>query len=116
MTGRRGHHAAAALLLTLSVAMLAGCRETPEESAVASRAGGLPEDAVIEPLADGKTQIIELPDKWQQTEKWSKDRWIFEADVELESIETGNLPVIEMAQRSMTQDELEKLAEYFADG
>ena len=96
--------------------MLAGCRETPEESAVASRAGGLPEDAVIEPLADGETQIIELPDKWQQTEKWSKDRWIFEADVDLESIETGNLPVIEMAQRSMTQEELEKLAEYFADG
>ena len=55
MTGRRGCRAAAALLLTLSVAMLAGCRETPEESAVASRAGGLPEDAVIEPLADGET-------------------------------------------------------------
>ena len=67
------------LLLTLSVAMLAGCRETPEESAVASRAGGLPENAVIEPLADGETQIIELPDKWQQTEKWSKDRWIWTA-------------------------------------
>ena len=116
MTGRRGCRAVALLLLTLSVAMLAGCRETPEESAVASRAGGLPEDAVIEPLADGETQIIELPDKWQQTEKWSKDRWIFEADVDLESIETGNLPVIEMAQRSMTQEELEKLAEYFADG
>ena len=106
MTGRRGCRAVALLLLTLSVAMLAGCRETPEESAVASRAGGLPEDAVIEPLADGETQIIELPDKWQQTEKWSKDRWIFEADVDLESIETGNLPVIEMAQRSMTQEEL----------
>ena len=116
MTGRRGCRAAITLIVTLSVAVLAGCRETPEESAVASRAGGLPEDAVIQPLADGKTQIIELPDKWQQTEKWSKDRWIFEADVELESIETGNLPVIEMAQRSMTQDELEKLAEYFADG
>ena len=116
MTGRRGCRAAASLLLILSVIMLAGCRETPEESAVASRAGGLPEDAVIEPLADGETQIIELPDKWQQTEKWSKDRWIFEADVDLESIETGNLPVIEMAQRSMTQEELEKLAEYFADG
>ena len=40
MTGRRLYRAAAALLLTLSVAVLAGCRETPEESAVASRAGG----------------------------------------------------------------------------
>lgn len=116
MKRRRSYCSAAALLLTLSVTMLAGCQETPDESAVVSRAGGLPKDAVIEPLADGETQTIELPDKWQQTEKWSKDRWIFEADVELESIETGNLPVVEMEQRAMTQEELEKLAEYFADG
>ena len=116
MKRRRSYCSAAALLLTLSVTMLAGCQETPDESAVVSRAGGLPKDAVIEPLADGETQTIELPDKWQQKEKWSKDRWIFEADVELESIETGNLPVVEMEQRAMTQEELEKLAEYFADG
>ncbi len=100
--------------------LICGCAGRLPGDAGRERGGeprrGLPEDAVIQPLADGKTQIIELPDKWQQTEKWSKDRWIFEADVELESIETGNLPVIEMAQRSMTQDELEKLAEYFADG
>ena len=72
MTGRRGCRAAITLIVTLSVAVLAGCRETPEESAVASRAGGLPEDAVIQPLVDGKTQIIELPDKWQQSKLFEK--------------------------------------------
>lgn len=116
MKGKMRFYIEVSFMLAMSVIILAGCRETPDESAVASRAGGLPEDAVIEPLPEGETQIIELPDKWEQTEKWSKDRWIFEADVELESIETGNLPVVEMEQRAMTQEELEKLTEYFADG
>ncbi len=103
--------AAAACMITLG-----GCRETPDESAVVSRRGGLGEDVKAEPLTDGETQTIEVPDRWEETEKWNKDRWIFEADVELEDVETGNLPVVEMAQHSMTQDELERLVGYFAAG
>lgn len=116
MRGKKIHRSVTALLLMLSMGMLAGCQKTPDDSAVANRAGGLPEDAVVEPLSEGETQTIELPDKWEQTEKWNKDRWIFETDVDLESIETGNLPVVEIEQRPMTQEELENLVDYFADG
>lgn len=116
MKRRRNVIWTAGFLTVLTAAVLSGCRETPEESAVASRAGGLSKDAVIDPLPEGDTRIIELPKEWKETVKWSKDRWIFEADIELSSIETGNLPVVEMAQHSMTQEELEQLTAYFADG
>lgn len=95
---------------------LGGCRETPDESAVVDKSDGISEAVEAEPLADGETRIIEVPERWEQTEKWNKDRWIFRADVELESVEAGNLPVVELKQRSMTQEELEELVEYFADG
>lgn len=105
-----------AVLLPACMITMAGCQETPDQSAVVSREGGLSEEVIAEPLAEGETQTIELPDQWEQTETWSNDRWIFRADVDLESIETGNLPVVEMEQHAMTQEELEKLTDYFAGG
>ena len=75
-------------LVCVCLITLAGCQETPEESAVASKAGGLSEDVLAEPLSEGETQTLELPDRWEETKKWSNDRWIFQADVDLGSIET----------------------------
>ena len=103
-------------LVCVCMITLAGCQETPEESAVASKAGGLSEDVLAEPLSEGETQTIELPDRWEETKKWSNDRWIFQADVDLGSIETGNLPIVEFEQHAMTQEELESLTNYFAGG
>ena len=65
-----------------------------DESAVVDKSDGISEAAEAEPLAEGETRIIEVPERWEQTEKWNKDRWIFRADVELESVEAGNLPVV----------------------
>ena len=114
---RKKRYRALSALLTLGcILTLAGCQKTPEKSAVASREGGLGEDVLAEPLSDGETQIIELPDRWEETEKWNRDRWVFQADVALESFETGNLPVVEMEQHAMTQEELQSLTEYFAGG
>ena len=103
-------------LVCVCMITLAGCQETPEESAVASKAGGLSEDVLAEPLSEGETQTLELPDRWEETKKWSNDRWIFQADVDLGSIETGNLPIVEFEQHAMTQEELESLTNYFAGG
>lgn len=116
MRTRNVYRPAAMLFLAAGIVLLSGCQETPEESAVVSRAEGLSEDAAAEPLKEGETQTIELPAKWEETKKWNDDRWIFQADMALEPIETGNLPVVEMEPYAMSQEELEKLTAYFADG
>ena len=114
--GKRICCLAGMILCFICTAMLAGCQETPKESAVVSKADGLSEDRIAVPLAEGETQKIKLPDRWEETRKWSKDRWIFHTDIELESIETGNLPVVEVEQCSMTEEDLARLTEYFAEG
>ncbi len=114
--GKRICCLAGMILCFICTAMLAGCQETPKESAVVSKADGFSEDRIAVPLAEGETQKIKLPDRWEETRKWSKDRWIFHTDIELESIETGNLPVVEVEQCSMTEEDLARLTEYFAEG
>lgn len=116
MKGKRGYPLAILVLFAACMGTLTGCQDTPEESAVVSKAEGLSEELIAEPLAEGESQRIELPDRWEETKKWNKDRWIFHTDLKLESVETGNLPIVEIEQYPMTQEELEKLTKYFADG
>ena len=42
--------------------LLAGCQKTPDQSAVVSKAGGLSEDVIADPLKDGETQTLNLPE------------------------------------------------------
>ena len=83
-------------ILTVSLTcglLLTGCQKTPDQSAVVSKAGGLSEDVIAEPLKDGETQTLDLPEHWDTTVTWSNDRGVFHADQKLESVTTGNLPV-----------------------
>ena len=50
-------------------------------------------------LKDGETQTLDLPEHWDTTVTWSNDRGSFHADQKLESVTTGNLPVIEVSQK-----------------
>lgn len=103
-------------LALLSLPTLGGCQKTPKKSAVVSKAGGLSEDVIAEPMKDKETRMIELPERWEHSELRSNDRVTLAVDLPLESIEVGNLPIIEMKNHVMTQEELEKLVDYFAGG
>lgn len=94
--------------------LLTGCQETPEQSAVVSKAEGLPEKAVAKAMKEGETTVISLPKQWTASELRSNDRVTIQVDLSLSPIEVGNLPVIEMKNHSMSQEELKKLVEYFA--
>ena len=93
-----------------------GCQKTPDRSAVVSKAGGLSEDVIAEPLKDGETQTLDLPEHWDTTVTWSNDRGVFHADQKLESVTTGNLPVIEVSQKKLELEQLNGLISYFAGG
>ena len=106
-------------ILTVSLTcglLLAGCQKTPDQSAVVSKAGGLSEDVIAEPLKDGETQTLDLPEHWDTTVTWSNDRGVFHADQKLESVTTGNLPVIEVSQKKLELEQLKGLISYFEGG
>ena len=106
-------------ILTVSLTcglLLTGCQKTPDQSAVVSKAGGLSEDVIAEPLKDGETQTLDLPEHWDTTVTWSNDRGVFHADQKLESVTTGNLPVIEVSQKKLELEQLNGLISYFAGG
>lgn len=95
---------------------LSGCQKTPDKSSIASKANGLSEELIADPLESGEKQDIDLPEHWSVLEKKSNDRVTISADLEMGKQEAGNLPVVEMKNHSMTQKELEKYVTYFAEG
>lgn len=96
--------------------LLSGCQETPDKSSVVSKASGLSDELIISPLKSGEKRNVDVPEHWSVTEKKSNDRVTISANLDLGKLETGNLPVVEMANHTMTQKELKKLVEYFAGG
>lgn len=104
------------IICTLMVGILfvTGCQETPEKSGVVSRGEGLNESVVAEPLEKGEKREMDIPKHWQMEEKKSNNRVTICANLDMEEKEIGNLPVIEMKNHVISQEELEKLVEYFA--
>ena len=106
----------AAFFLLLGVLTAGGCAETPQESAVISKADGLSETSVAKPMKEGETREIEVPGQWKVQEKRGNDRVTMEAELEMETPRVGNLPVLELQNHELTQEELEELVIYFAEG
>lgn len=96
--------------------LLTGCQETPKESAVVSKADGLSESVIAESLSNGAIRETDIPMHWKAEELRNKDRFLFSVDLELEEKELGNLPVIEMQNHVLTEEELKTLTEYFTKG
>ena len=96
--------------------ILSRCQETPEESSVVSKVDGISEAAVCEPLKKGEKRETNVPTHWKFEEKKSNDRVVIQADIKLGEQSIGNLPVIEMQNHELTQEELNGLIDYFTDG
>lgn len=100
--------------LCIGIGLLAGCQRTPEKSSVVSKADGLDENVIADPLEKGQTRAVEMPEHWNAEDTSSDGKMTISADLELGHLEVGNLPVLEMKNHTMTQEELEKLVHYFA--
>lgn len=104
------------LSLILLIALLfAGCQSTPEQSAVESKADGLNKDVIDNTLEKGVTRSLDLPKHWRYEEKRSNDRVKLSADIPITPVTVGNLPVIEIKNKVMTDDDLRNLVEHFVD-
>lgn len=101
------------LLAGMMFFIITGCQATPEESAVVNKSKGLDDKMIAEPVKEGETTVIDIPEHWKVSEKRSADRVTISADMHMNEIEVGNLPVMEMKNHAMSQEELEKLVRYF---
>lgn len=103
------------LCIIMSFALLlSGCQKTPDKSSVVSKADGLSQELTASPLKSGEKSTVNMPEHWNTSEKKSNDRVTISADLDLGRLETGNLPVVEMKNKELTQKELKKLVEYFS--
>lgn len=96
------------------IIFVAGCQPTPEKSSVVSKSGGLNKESIADPLKKDETVIIDIPNPWQVSEERSAGRVRIEADLQMDEVKVGNLPVIEMKNHEISAEELTKLVGYFA--
>ena len=82
-------------MFTAGILLFSGCQATPDQSSVASKAEGLSEELMAEPLEPGELQEVDLPGHWSVSEKKSNDRVTILADLEMGKLEMGNLPVFD---------------------
>lgn len=101
------------LLFTI---LLAGCQKTPDQSSIVSKEGGLDETVKSEPLKEGETQVIQMPEEFKVEETWDDDKGILKADISLQQITVGNLPIIELQRHAISEEELKELTGYFSQG
>ena len=89
------------------------CQKTPEESAIVNKSDGLNQSAIAQKLQAGEERKTDIPQHWKVNEKKSNDRVLISADLKLETMSLGNLPVIEVKNHKLTKSELSKLVTYF---
>ncbi len=112
---KKGNKIILCIVITFTL-FLSGCQKTPDKSSVASKADGLSGEYIADTLEPGEMRVIDLPEHWSALEKKSNERVTIFVDLDMGKLETGNLPVVEMKNHTMTQEELEKLVKYFAKG
>lgn len=94
---------------------LTSCQKTPEEAVVVDKSQGLPEGSII-PEENNTPKDLGVPDHWQETLVRGDGFVTLEADLDLEIPEVYNTPVSSWEAVPMTDEFLEKLCNYFADG
>lgn len=93
--------------------LLIGCQKSPEKSAVVSKADGLDKEVVEAPLESEDVYLVDMPKQWKAEDERKNGQVKIEVDMELDPISVGNLPVVEMKNRAMSQPEYDKLVQYF---
>ena len=94
---------------------LMACQKTPEEAVVVDKSHGLPEGSII-PEENNTPKDLGVPGHWQETLVRGDGFVTLEADMDLEIPEVYNTPVYSWEAVPMTDEFLEKLCDYFADG
>lgn len=103
-------------MITAAISLcLAGCAQTPEESPVASKAGGLPKESIVEALPEGESRELDMPAHWTQILEKGDGQVRVEADLDIDVPQVGNIPVIELEQKVLTDEMLERLCVYFGE-
>lgn len=95
--------------------LLSACQKTPEEAVVTDKSQGLPEGSAI-PEEKDTPKDLDLPKHWQETLVRGDGFVTLESDYDIEIPEVYNTPVYAWEALPMTDEFLERLCDYFANG
>ena len=104
------------LLFMTVILSLCSCQKTPDKKAVVSKSGGISEENILKPIEKGQQKDLDISTYWKETMESDDGRVTLTADLEIELPVISNTPVWEMSGRKLSQQDLERLTQYFAGG
>lgn len=106
-----------ALLLCINVCIfgLTACQKTPEQAIVVDKSEGLLSENII-PIDNDTPKDLKAPEHWQEELEMSDGYVTMSVDCDLHIPDVYNTPVCSYEIRPMTNELLESLCDYFAEG
>lgn len=112
------------ICIFLLIICVVGCQPTPESSVVVFRGKGLPEGSIIDPVSLHDKKSINAPEIWkehlilnQDSESDNEGKISLIADaVPLEIPDVSNIPVFELQQIPLSNEQLQDFVSYFSKG
>ena len=105
------------ILLVVAVLILAtGCQPTPEKPPIMNRSQGWLDEYIIESMPENEQKEVDAPAHWEETLEIRDGMITIHADIDINLPEISNTPVYELEQKEFTNEELEKLVNYFTRG
>lgn len=105
----------AVICILVTALGLVSCAETPEESIVIDKSGGLGKGSII-PEENEVPKDLQIPARWQETVERSDGFVTLEADYEIAIPKIYNTPVYSYEMKVMTNEIMEELCGYFSKG
>lgn len=96
------------------VLSLLACQKTPDEEVVIDKSQGLPKDSILDEQSTPKE--LGAPKVWQESVEKGEISVRIDADCQINLPEVYNTPVYELEMQHMSDELLEQLCTYFADG
>ncbi len=102
------------LLFAVMSLSISGCVETPDEDIVINKSKTSLMETESEKLVKGEYKNLNISDRWEESYSLLEGKLTLEADAQVDVDNIGNTPIVQMKRHVMSEQELKKLARYFA--
>ena len=114
-TGMKRRTAAAIIAaVMLAAGVLTACQPTPDAPVVGAKNDGQLEQKIQRSPAQETLATFQVPTHWNETQEFDKLTIVADTDIMIPDVTA--YPVVKMARRSLTQQQIDGLVDYFAEG
>lgn len=113
---RKSKKALSVGIILIAMLCITACVKTPEEKVVVDKSEGIAKENILPKETKKKPKELGVPEHWQETMERSDRFAVLEADCDIEIPEVYNTPVYSYEMKPLTDERLEELCTYFAEG